>query len=124
MKKILWPGPRARLLYGLAAWFIVIPVGSVLMIVVAPKSLSPSFASQVPQGVLVIVCSLALIAGPVYVGSALVTWARRGDALDRAPVPAAAVPPPPDSPAGWYPNPDGPGRRYWNGAGWTNDTAP
>jgi len=26
--------------------------------------------------------------------------------------------------AGWYPNPEGPGRRYWDGARWTDKTAP
>jgi hypothetical protein len=29
--------------------------------------------------------------------------------------PAAVGPPPP----GWYPDPSGPGQRYWDGAGWT-----
>lgn len=42
--------------------------------------------------------------------------------------PAAAPllpPPPPNVPAGWYSDPSGqPIQRYWNGAAWTNDTAP
>lgn len=32
--------------------------------------------------------------------------------------PVAALAPTP-APAGWYPNPDGPGRRYWDGYQWT-----
>lgn len=32
--------------------------------------------------------------------------------------PVAALPPAP-TPAGWYPNPHGPGRRYWDGYRWT-----
>ena len=32
--------------------------------------------------------------------------------------PVAALPPT-SPPAGWYPNPDGPGRRYWDGYQWT-----
>jgi hypothetical protein len=31
--------------------------------------------------------------------------------------------PTPDE-AGWYPDPDGKGQRYWSGTAWTNDTAP
>lgn len=27
-------------------------------------------------------------------------------------------------PPGWYPNPSGPGERYWDGAGWTDKTRP
>ena len=43
-----------------------------------------------------------------------------------APVQAAApVPPPPAVPAGWYPDPSGqPVQRYWDGARWTDNTAP
>ena len=36
----------------------------------------------------------------------------------------AAGPPPPNVPAGWYSNQDGPGQRYWDGTGWTEHTAP
>jgi hypothetical protein len=32
--------------------------------------------------------------------------------------PVAALPPT-TAPAGWYPNPQGPGRRYWDGVRWT-----
>lgn len=38
-----------------------------------------------------------------------------------------AVPPPPEPvPAGWYPDPDAPKaiQRYWDGEGWTEETAP
>lgn len=35
-----------------------------------------------------------------------------------------APPPPGDTPEGWYPNPTGPGRRYWDGTVWTQHTAP
>lgn len=35
--------------------------------------------------------------------------------------PAAA---PPLAPAAWYPNPEGPGQRYWDGTAWTSNTAP
>ena len=31
----------------------------------------------------------------------------------------AGMLPPAGPPAGWYPNPQGPGRRYWDGARWT-----
>jgi hypothetical protein len=27
-------------------------------------------------------------------------------------------------PAGWYPNPEAPGRRYWDGTSWTEHRAP
>lgn len=36
--------------------------------------------------------------------------------------PGAGVVPP--IPAGWYPSPDGPGQRYWDGAAWTEHRAP
>ncbi|TAK68719.1 MAG: DUF2510 domain-containing protein [Actinomycetota bacterium] len=39
-------------------------------------------------------------------------------------VPDLPPPPPPDVPAGWYPNPHGPGQKYWDGSGWTEHTAP
>ncbi len=29
-----------------------------------------------------------------------------------------------DMPAGWYPNPTGPGQRYWTGEDWTDQYAP
>jgi hypothetical protein len=32
--------------------------------------------------------------------------------------------PPPLAPAGWYPNPQSPGQRYWDGTRWTDYTAP
>lgn len=38
------------------------------------------------------------------------------DGPHRLPAPAAA-------PAGWYPNPQGPGRRYWDGSTWTEHCA-
>ncbi|WP_440712091.1 DUF2510 domain-containing protein [Gordonia sp. FQ] len=42
-----------------------------------------------------------------------------------APPAAAPVPPPPAVPAGWYPDPNGaPLQRYWDGAAWTEHTAP
>lgn len=31
---------------------------------------------------------------------------------------------PPQQPAGWYPNPAGPGTRYWDGTQWTDNFAP
>ena len=34
------------------------------------------------------------------------------------PVPTAPMPPP-----GWYPSPDGPGMRWWDGTNWTGHTA-
>ncbi|OBA61779.1 hypothetical protein A5647_11220 [Mycobacterium sp. 1100029.7] len=40
-----------------------------------------------------------------------------------SPYPAAA-PRPPGPPPGWYPNPGGPGQRYWDGAAWTLWTHP
>lgn len=33
------------------------------------------------------------------------------------------TPPPPSPNPGWYRDPWGTGRRYWNGASWTRDTA-
>jgi hypothetical protein len=43
--------------------------------------------------------------------------------------PAVAAPalqsgPPAQTPSGWYPNPSGPGHRYWDGASWTQWTNP
>ena len=43
--------------------------------------------------------------------------------------PAPPPPPPPEqvepaTPAGWYPDPHGEGRRYWDGTKWTEHTAP
>ncbi|WAC90683.1 DUF2510 domain-containing protein [Mycobacterium sp. Aquia_213] len=39
--------------------------------------------------------------------------------------PPAAVPPRPlRPPPGWYPNPGGPGQRYWDGVTWTHWTHP
>ena len=32
--------------------------------------------------------------------------------------------PPQQHPAGWYPNPEGPGNRYWDGGQWTDNYAP
>ncbi|CQD07056.1 transmembrane protein [Mycobacterium lentiflavum] len=40
-----------------------------------------------------------------------------------APRPAAA-PRPVGPPPGWYPNPGGPGQRYWDGVAWTHWTHP
>jgi uncharacterized membrane protein YeaQ/YmgE (transglycosylase-associated protein family) len=33
-------------------------------------------------------------------------------------------PPPKMPPAGWYPDPDGSGQRYWDGQQWTDQIAP
>jgi Protein of unknown function (DUF2510) len=45
-----------------------------------------------------------------------------------APEPAAGQQAPAEGhrlpPAAWYPNPNGPGRRYWDGAEWTDQMAP
>lgn len=42
--------------------------------------------------------------------------------LDYAPTqPLAAAPMPP---AGWFPDPEGPGQRYWDGQSWTEHRAP
>jgi hypothetical protein len=43
--------------------------------------------------------------------------------------PAPPPPPPPEqvepaTPAGWYPDPQGEGQRYWDGTKWTEHTAP
>jgi hypothetical protein len=38
--------------------------------------------------------------------------------------PAAVAPRPVGPPPGWYPNPGGPGQRYWDGATWTHWTHP
>jgi hypothetical protein len=46
---------------------------------------------------------------------------------DSALVPVATLvtaPPPRLPPAAWYPNPQGPGQRYWDGAQWTEHYAP
>lgn len=40
------------------------------------------------------------------------------------PAPAYASGPQAPTPAGWYPNPAGPGHRYWDGATWTQWTNP
>ncbi|WP_052337073.1 DUF2510 domain-containing protein [Nocardioides alkalitolerans] len=50
-----------------------------------------------------------------------------GDVVDAVVIeqveqPAALSAPPPSVPAGWYPAGDV--QRYWDGAGWTNETAP
>lgn len=38
---------------------------------------------------------------------------------------SASTPPPPEAvPAGWYPDPEGRGQRYWDGSNWTNNLAP
>jgi uncharacterized iron-regulated membrane protein len=45
----------------------------------------------------------------------------------RPPMPPHPVAPPPrpvGPPPGWYPNPGGPGQRYWDGAAWTHWTNP
>ena len=41
-----------------------------------------------------------------------------------APLQPPVPTPPGDAPQGWYPNPIGPGRRYWTGTVWTEYTAP
>jgi hypothetical protein len=41
-----------------------------------------------------------------------------------APIPSAAPPPPPSVPAGWYPDQAAEVQRYWDGARWTEHTAP
>lgn len=55
----------------------------------------------------------------------------QSDAIPCLPVPGPAAVQPeaipaaaPLPPANWYPNPDAPGLRYWNGAAWTQDFAP
>lgn len=58
-------------------------------------------------------------AHPAAAGSAAV--AQAAPSPPTAPTPRTA---PPLPPAGWYPNPEGPGRRYWDGAAWTTNTAP
>ncbi|WAJ46211.1 DUF2510 domain-containing protein [Mycobacterium sp. Aquia_216] len=40
------------------------------------------------------------------------------------PSPAVAPPRPAGPPPGWYPNPGGPGQRYWDGVTWTHWTHP
>jgi uncharacterized membrane protein len=38
---------------------------------------------------------------------------------------SATAPPPPQAvPAGWYPDPEGRGQRYWDGNNWTDNIAP
>ena len=37
---------------------------------------------------------------------------------------AAALQQPGPPAAAWYPNPTGPGQRYWDGSAWTEHTAP
>ena len=59
---------------------------------------------------------LLMVAVPIAIIVVLVRVLRR---------PKVTTPPAPsDTPAGWYPNPEAPGRRYWDGAKWTADTAP
>ena len=36
----------------------------------------------------------------------------------------APAPAPPTVAPGWYPNPEAPGQRYWNGSAWTDSYAP
>lgn len=46
-------------------------------------------------------------------------------AAPAAAAPPPPPPPPPSVPAGWYPDPNGqPLQRYWDGAAWTDHTAP
>lgn len=57
------------------------------------------------------------------------TMAREGRANITHVQPALAAPalqsgPPAQTPPGWYPNPSGPGHRYWDGARWTQWTNP
>jgi hypothetical protein len=36
----------------------------------------------------------------------------------------SATPPAANPPAGWYPDPNQPGRRFWDGSNWTDQIAP
>lgn len=51
-----------------------------------------------------------------------VTAHRTVGVLAGTPVPLAVLPPS-SPPAGWYPNPSGPGNRYWDGTRWTESIA-
>lgn len=57
-----------------------------------------------------------------------IRWTAEGDLVRvehlAQPARSAPPPPPPTVPAGWYPNPTGPGQRYWDGQQWTEHTAP
>jgi hypothetical protein len=55
----------------------------------------------------------------------LMPLSRSRTAAHPTPDPAAPAPPPVVlPPAGWYPNPEAPGQRYWDGRGWTEYIAP
>jgi uncharacterized iron-regulated membrane protein len=60
-------------------------------------------------------------AGTPYapVGQAAPAVAPRQAVAPQPPMPRPVGPPP-----GWYPNPGGPGQRYWDGAAWTHWTHP
>nr|WP_232073694.1 DUF2510 domain-containing protein [Mycobacterium stomatepiae] len=50
---------------------------------------------------------------------------RRTTSPSRRALPSCPAPPRPAGPApGWYPNPGGPGQRYWDGVTWTHWTHP
>jgi hypothetical protein len=71
----------------------------------------------------------AMMVAVVLVIVVIVVVAVKAASGSRTQTPTVAqqpVPPPPGAvPAGWYPDPSTTGgRRYWDGSGWTEHTAP